>query len=91
MNLTLFDTLEAGDILFVDSSHVLKAGSDCQLLFSSILPRLNPGFSYISMMYSIDSSIRPSGYEGRGSNQQYALRAFLQFNGEFRIGLSPHI
>ena len=39
VNLTLFDTLEAGDILFVDSSHVLKAGSDCQLLFSDILPR----------------------------------------------------
>ena len=32
-----------GDILFVDSSHVVKAGSDCQLLFSDILPRLNPG------------------------------------------------
>ena len=43
VNLTIFDTLEAGDILFVDSSHVLKAGSDCQLLFSDILPRLNPG------------------------------------------------
>jgi hypothetical protein len=37
VNLTLFETLEAGDILFVDSSHVVKAGSDCQLLFSDIL------------------------------------------------------
>src|SRR5437867_6724324 len=43
VNLTLFDTLEAGDILFIDSSHVVKAGNDCHLLFSDVLPRLNPG------------------------------------------------
>jgi hypothetical protein len=39
------------------------------------------------MMYSIDSSIREWLREGRAWNEQYALRAFLQFNGEFRIKL----
>ncbi len=33
VNLTLFDTLEAGDILFVDSSHVVKARSDVSCSF----------------------------------------------------------
>ncbi len=88
VNLTLFDTLEAGDILFVDSSHVLKAGSDCQLLFSDILPRLNPG-TLIHFHDVFDRFEYPPEWlrEGRGWNEQYALRAFLQFNGEFRIKL----
>ena len=40
---TLFETLEAGDILFIDSSHVVKAGSDVLTLFANILPQLNVG------------------------------------------------
>jgi predicted O-methyltransferase YrrM len=88
VNLTLFDTLEAGDILFVDSSHVVKAGSDCQLLFSDILPRLNPG-TIIHFHDVFDRFEYPPEWlrEGRGWNEQYALRAFLQFNSEFRIKL----
>jgi hypothetical protein len=88
VNLTLFDTLEAGDILFVDSSHVVKAGSDCQLLFSDILPRLNPG-TMIHFHDVFDRFEYPPEWlrEGRGWNEQYALRAFLQFNSEFRIKL----
>ena len=87
-DITLFDTLEAGDILFVDSSHVVKAGSDCQLLFSDILPRLNPG----TLIHFHDVHQRfeyPADWlrEGRGWNEQYMLRAFLQFNSEFRIKL----
>ena len=46
VNLTLFDTLEAGDILFVDSSHVLKAGSDCQLLFSEYSSKVKSRHSH---------------------------------------------
>ncbi len=93
VNLTLFDTLEAGDILFVDSSHVLKAGSDCQLLFSEILPRLNPG-TLIHFHDVFDRFEYPPDWlrEGRGWNEQYALRAFLQFNSSFRIKLfTPHM
>ena len=88
VNLELFDTLEAGDILFVDSSHVVKAGSDCQLLFSDILPRLNPG-TLIHFHDVFDRFEYPAEWlrEGRGWNEQYILRAFLQFNSEFRIKL----
>ena len=35
-----FMQLEAGDILFIDSTHVAKAGSDVLWLFLQVLPRL---------------------------------------------------
>jgi Methyltransferase domain len=41
--LALFDRLGRGDVLFIDSSHVLMPGSDVDLLFNRILPRLPAG------------------------------------------------
>jgi len=38
-----FDRLAAGDILFIDSSHILMPGSDVDLLLNRILPRLPSG------------------------------------------------
>lgn len=38
-----FSKLEENDILFIDSSHVLKIGSDVQYEYLEILPRLNKG------------------------------------------------
>lgn len=40
---SFFDRLEAGDILFIDSSHVSKIGSDVNHLIFNVLPRLQPG------------------------------------------------
>ena len=39
----IFSTLEPGDFLFIDSSHVLKCGSDLELILFEILPLLSPG------------------------------------------------
>ncbi len=39
----LFDTLGAGDMLFIDSSHILMPGSDVDLLLNRVLPRLPSG------------------------------------------------
>lgn len=39
----LFRTLEAGDILFIDSSHSVKVGSDVNYLYMSVLPALRSG------------------------------------------------
>ena len=88
VDLMLFDTLDAGDILFIDSSHVVKAGSDCQLLFSDILPRLTPG-TLVHFHDVFDQFEYPHNWlrEGRGWNEQYILRAFLQFNTSFHIKL----
>jgi hypothetical protein len=41
--LELFDRLGRGDVLFVDSSHILMPGSDVDLLLNRVLPRLPSG------------------------------------------------
>src|SRR5262249_12958664 len=41
--LHVFTALQAGDVLFVDTSHVVKLQSDVVYILSTILPRLNPG------------------------------------------------
>lgn len=38
-----FEELQADDILFIDSSHVMKTASDVHYIYLHILPRLNPG------------------------------------------------
>ena len=41
--MALFDTLASGDILFIDSSHQLKPGSDVEYLVEKVIPMLVPG------------------------------------------------
>jgi len=85
---SFFDDLRANDILFIDSSHVVKAGSDCQMIFSSILPALAQGT--LVHFHDVFANFEyPADWlrEGRGWNEQYILRAFLQFNSEFRVKL----
>ncbi|MER5713838.1 class I SAM-dependent methyltransferase [Streptomyces sp. NPDC002132] len=43
VDLTAFTSLTAGDVLFVDSSHVVKPGSDVNFLVLEVFPRLAPG------------------------------------------------
>jgi len=38
-----FEQLESGDMLFIDSSHVIRSGNDVHYEFLEILPRLKPG------------------------------------------------
>ena len=88
VDLGLFDVLEARDILFIDSTHVSKVNSDVNRLFFEILPRLAPG-----TMVHIHDVFRGFEYpldwlrQGRAWNEQYVLRAFLQFNSSFKIRL----
>lgn len=35
--------LEAGDILFIDSSHILQPGTDCDIILNMMFPALMPG------------------------------------------------
>lgn len=82
----LFTTLEANDILFIDSSHVLKLGSDVSLLLLDVLPRLNPGV--VVHIHDIATSFEyPLEWyeEGRAWNEAPALRAFLAFNQAYEI------
>jgi hypothetical protein len=41
--LDVFRSLQAGDLLFIDSSHVLKTGSDVYFLLFEVLPLLRSG------------------------------------------------
>ena len=43
VSLETFETLEPNDLLFIDSSHAVKTGSDTNFLILEVLPRLKPG------------------------------------------------
>lgn len=86
VDLELFDTLEAGDILFIDSTHVSKINSDVNREIFDILPRLKPGvLIHIHDIYWPFDYPKPWIAEGRAWNEAYLVRAFLQFNNAFRI------
>jgi hypothetical protein len=81
-----FEELEANDILFIDSSHVSRVGSDVNYLFFEVLPRLQSG-----VFIHIHDIFYPFEYpehwidEGRAWNEDYLVRAFLQNNQRYPI------
>lgn len=85
---SVFEELEAGDILFIDSTHVSKVDSDVNRLFFEILPTLKEG-----VYVHIHDVFYPFEYPvewirgGRAWNELYLLRAFLQYNSAYRIVL----
>jgi hypothetical protein len=85
--LTLFAELEAGDILFIDSTHVLRTGSDvCTELFD-ILPRLKSGVvvHFHDMFWPFEYPRAWAVDENRSWNELYAVRAFLTQNSAWRV------
>jgi hypothetical protein len=84
--LSTFDQLQAQDILFIDSSHVAKIGSDVVFLLFQVLPRLAPG-----VIVHIHDVFYPFSYpvlwiqQGRAWNESIFLRAFLLGNRDFEI------
>lgn len=86
VGLHTFESLRAGDILFVDSSHVSKIGSDVNCIVFELLPRLNPGvFVHFHDIYYPFEYPKQWICQGRAWNESYLLRAFLQFNAAFSI------
>ena len=88
VELDVFRTLEKGDVLFIDSSHVAKTGSDVRHLFARILPILATGV-IIHFHDMFGGFEYPEDWlrEGRAWNEQYFMLSFLQYNGAFRIKL----
>lgn len=73
----VFAALEPGDVLFIDSSHVLMPGSDVDLLFSQVLPRLKPGvLVHIHDIFLPDDY--PASWGWRGYNEQQGVACLLQ-------------
>jgi hypothetical protein len=86
VDLELFDRLGPKDILFIDSTHVSKAGSDVNYIIFEILPRLKPGvIVHIHDIYAGYEYPEVWLREGRAWNEAYLLRAFLEYNDRFRI------
>jgi len=82
-----FERLTENDILFIDSSHVLKIGSDVQYEYLEILPRLNKG-----VIVHVHDIFLPAEYSKewvlkyhRFWTEQYLLQAFLIFNDHFEV------
>jgi hypothetical protein len=84
--LSEFASLEANDILFIDSTHVGKINSDVNRILFDILPILSPGVHvhFHDIFFPFEYP-KDWVYEGRALNESYVLRAFLQYNNAFRI------
>jgi predicted O-methyltransferase YrrM len=91
VDLELFDALGSNDVLFVDSSHVAKVGSDVNRIMFDVLPRLRPGvlvhFHDIGWPFEYP---REWIFQGRAWNEAYLVRAFLDFNNAFEIMFFNH-
>lgn len=85
--LQTFDALQAGDFLFIDSTHILRTGSDVCCELFDILPRLSPGV-YVHIHDMFWPFEYPADWivdDNRSWNELYAVRAFLTDNANWRI------
>jgi hypothetical protein len=92
MDVDFFLQLEANDILFIDSTHTVKFGSDVCFEFLEILPRLAPG-----VWVHVHDIFFPHDYPAEwlinrrlALNEQYLVEAFLSFNRSFQVALANY-
>ncbi len=81
-----FKSLNQNDILFIDSTHVSKTGSDVNYVIFNILPILKKGvlIHFHDIFYPFEYP-KQWVYEGRNWNENYLLRAFLMNNNDYKI------
>ena len=76
VDLSIFDSLVAGDVLFIDNSHVVFENSDATVTFLEVLPRLKPGITIhihdIFLPYDY-----PESWAKRHYSEQYLLAAYV--------------
>jgi hypothetical protein len=86
--LEIFAELQRGDILFIDTSHVSKIGSDVNHIFFKILPLLRAGvyIHFHDIWYPFEY---PLDWLKKGMfwNEAYLLRSLLMFNPYFEVRL----
>jgi hypothetical protein len=85
--MSAFTALEDGDVLFVDTTHTVKLGSDVNFIVLDVLPRLHPG-----VVVHFHDIFLPWEYPRRWHealryfwSEQYLLQAFLTLNSGFEI------
>lgn len=87
-----FEQLVKNDILFVDSGHTVRTGSDVNYLILDVLPRLAPGviihFHDIPLPYEYQKVYFTNPAFRMFWTEAYLLQAFLTYNSEFEILLA---
>jgi hypothetical protein len=83
----VFTSLRSGDFLFIDSTHVLKTGSDVHRELFEILPALAPGviIHFHDMFWPFEYPRHWAVEENRSWNELYAMRALLSGNAEYEV------
>ena len=89
-DLSLFKTLQPNDIVFIDSTHVVRAQGDVECEFLRLLPLLPVG-----VLVHIHDIFTPRDYQDsfmkndrRFWTEQYMLEAFLSFNSSYEVVLA---
>lgn len=87
LDLTIFRELSAGDILFIDSSHVIRPNGDVLTEYLQILPTLPPG-----VVVHIHDVFSPRDYLDEWIvdrkllwNEQYLLECMLSAGGGWKV------
>ncbi|MGW8184829.1 MAG: class I SAM-dependent methyltransferase [Candidatus Moraniibacteriota bacterium] len=89
MNVDFFKQLGENDVLFIDSSHVCKIGSDVNFEILEVLPMLNKGviihFHDISLPYEYTKAYAINPKFRMFWTESYLLQSFLSCNNDFEI------
>jgi hypothetical protein len=91
VNLQVFDPLQSGDLLFVDCSHVGKAGSDLLHILFAVLPRLPAGchVHFHDVFWPFEYPLKwLEG--GRAWNEAYYIRTLLGGRSDYEITFHNH-
>ncbi len=96
MPLEHFTQLEAGDVLFIDTSHVIKSQNDVEYELIQILPSLKPGvwvhIHDIFTPYDYPAEwLIGSGTNRGGNNEQYALECLLSGGGDWEATMASFL
>lgn len=86
LSLARFDELQAGDFLFIDTTHVVKRGSEVNWLFLEVIPRLAPGVWVHLHDIFLPYDYPPYMFWLGHPNEQYLVQAFL-INSDWTIEL----
>ncbi len=86
IDLTFFQQLEANDILFIDSSHIIRPQGDVLFEYLELLPTLKKGvIVHVHDIFTPKDYLDEWIFDHKLWNEQYLLEAFLTFNSSFKI------
>jgi hypothetical protein len=87
IDISFFKQLESNDILFIDSTHIIRPQGDVLFEFLEILPVLKSGvIIHVHDIFTPKDYLNEWIYDSHLLwNEQYLLEAFLTFNNDFRI------